>query len=338
MKVLINEEQYILMKELFDDYQVDRMTNSVLNATGVRPDKEYKQVEKAININSLSPQWQEKFKKMTSEQTMEAIREFMSGAWGIGVAVALDAIGVGEIINPVVWILFLIYDCWLWFKKGAANWFNIIIDIIGAVTAGAQTKWGKMMLGKLGKYMSGTMESLVKGMAKETPQLFKWLSGITKFFTRIIAKVGTLFTESIPRLANKIPTISKGLYGLKSAVGGLRTALTKLAQLLEMEGANVAAHGAENLAVHGAEHAGEHGVADIAKHYGKHYAQHQIAHDAVSSLVGHGGHEVSRHIPKMVAQNKQVRKMVAQNKQVPKNKPILTTRNTGSQYPNKNIA
>lgn len=326
MRVLISEEQYILMKEAFGDYQMDRMTNAVSNAIGVRPDKEYKQVEKTLN--SLSPQVKAKFQNMTFEQTMEVIREFMSGAMGIGVAVALDAIGVGEIINPVVWILFLIYDCWLWFKKGSANWFNIIIDIIGAVTAGAQTSWGKAQLGKLGKFMSGTMESLVKGMAKETPQLFKWLSGITKFFTRIIAKIGTLFTETIPRLANKIPTISKGLYGLKSAVGGLRTALTKLAQLLEMEGANVAAHGAENLAVHGAEHAGEHGVADLAKHYGQHYAQHQVAHDAVGGLVGHGGHHGGKHLPKMVVQNKQV----------PKNKPILTTRNTGSQYPNKNIA
>ena len=321
MRILITEEQYFMMLEQRSDYGIDRQSNAIMNAAGIRPDKQYKEVEKTIN--SLSPQIKAKFQNMTFEETMEAIREFISGAMGIGVAVALDAMGSGEIINPVVWILFLIYDFWLWAKKGVANWFNIIIDIIGIVTAGASTSWGKTMLGKLGKYMSGTIESLVKGMAKETPQLLKWLRGITRFFTGIMTKVGTLFAEAIPKLAQKIPTISKGLYGLKSSVGGLKLFLSKLAQLLEMEGA----HAAENIAVHGAEHAGEHGAGDLVKHYGKHYAEHQITHDAVGGVVGHGGHTAGKHLPKTVVQTKQV----------PKRK-IITPKNTGSQYPNKNIA
>jgi hypothetical protein len=302
-----------VISEQRSDYAMDRMNNSLSNAVGIRPEKEYKVVEKTIN--DLSPQLQAKFQHMTFQETMEAIREFASGAKGIGVAVALDALGIGEIINPVFWILFLLYDIWLWFKKGVKNLFNIVIDIIGIITAGASTTYGKQVLGKLGNYLKGGVSSFVEGMAKETPQFFKWFSKLTKFFSTIISKVSTVVTETLPKLSQKLPMLSGGLNGMKGMLGSLKGFLLEIEQ-------SVAKFAGEEFS-HEAQH--------LAKHYGKHYAEHEIAHDVVGAAVGHGGEHVAKKVlPKMVAQK---------GKQTVK---PLTTRNSNykqpTQNPNRNIA
>jgi hypothetical protein len=274
-----------VISEQRSDYAMDRMNNSISNAAGIRSDKNYKEVEKTIN--SLSPELKAKFQNMTFEETMEQIREFATGAKGIGVAVALDAMGIGEIINPVFWILFLLYDIWLWFSKGVKNLFNIIIDIIGIVTAGANTSYGKQVLGKLGNYLKGGVSTFVEGMAKETPQFFKWFSKLTKFFSTIISKVSTVVTETLPKLAQKLPMLSEGLNGMKGMLGSLKGFLSQIEQ-------SIAKFGGEELS-HETQH--------LAKHYGKHYAEHQISHDAVGKVVGHGGHNVAKHGDKVMAKN-----------------------------------
>lgn len=274
-----------VISEQRSDYAIDRQSNAIMNATGVRSDKNYKAVEKTIN--DLSPQLKSTFQKMTFEETMESIREFATGAMGIGVAVALDAIGIGEIINPVFWILYLLYDIWLWFKKGVKNLFNIIIDIIGVITAGASTTYGKQVLGKLGNYLKGGVSTFVEGMAKETPQFFKWFSKLTKFFSTIIAKISTVITETLPKLAQKLPMLSGGLNGMKGMLGPLKGFLTEIEQLIAKSGGEELAHETQHL----------------AKHYGTHYAEHQVAHDAVGKVVGHGGHNVAKPITKIMAKN-----------------------------------
>ena len=274
-----------VISEQRSDYGIDRQSNAIMNAAGIRPDKQYKEVEKTIN--SLSPQLKSTFQKMTFEETMESIREFATGAMGIGVAVALDAIGIGEIINPVFWILYLLYDIWLWFKKGVKNLFNIIIDIIGVITAGASTTYGKQVLGKLGNYLKGGVSTFVEGMAKETPQFFKWFSKLTKFFSTIIAKISTVITETLPKLAQKLPMLSGGLNGMRGMLGPLKGFLTEIEQLIAKSGGEELAHETQHL----------------AKHYGTHYAEHQVAHDAVGKVVGHGGHNVAKPITKKMAKN-----------------------------------
>ena len=52
--------------------------------------------------------------------------------------------------------------------------FNIIIDIIGVISAGASTSYGKQMLNKLSKWVKGGVGSFVEGMVKETPEFFNW--------------------------------------------------------------------------------------------------------------------------------------------------------------------
>ena len=272
-----------VISEQRPDYGIDRQSNAIMNAAGIRPDKQYKEVEKTIN--SLSPQLKSTFQKMTFEETMESIREFATGAMGIGVAVALDAIGIGEIINPVFWILYLLYDIWLWFKKGVKNLFNIIMDIIGVITAGASTTYGKQVLGKLGNYLKGGVSTFVEGMAKETPQFFKWFSKLTKFFSTIIAKISTVITETLPKLAQKLPMLSGGLNGMRGMLGPLKGFLTEIEQLIAKSGGEELAHETQHL----------------AKHYGTHYAEHQVAHDAVGKVVGHGGHNVAKPITKKMA-------------------------------------
>lgn len=245
-------------------------------------------------------------RKQTFEQNMDMIREFASGGMGIAVSVGLDALGVGEIINPIFWILFLVYDIWLWFKKGVKNLFNIIIDIIGVISAGASTSYGKQMLSKLSKWVKGGVGSLVEGMAKETPEFFKWFSKITKFFKSIIAKLSTLFTESVPQLVKKVPMLSEGLNGMKGAVGSVKTFLMELELQIGKWSGSEAAHEIQHL----------------GKHYGQHYAQHKIAHDVVGAAVGHGGHNLVKHGVNLVAkntpQNKKAQQMIAQNINNPK--------------------
>jgi len=252
---------------------------------------------------------------MTFQETMEAIREFASGAKGIGVAVALDALGIGEIVNPVFWVLFLIYDIWLWFKKGVKSLFNIIMDIIGVVTAGASTTYGKQILGKLGNYLKGGVSSFVEGMAKEAPQFFKWFSKLIKYSSTIISKVSTVVTETLPKITQKLPMLSGGLKGMGGMIGPIKGFLLELEQSIAKFTSGELAHEIDHLATH----------------YGKHYAEHEIAHDVVGKVVGHGGEHVAKKVlPKMVAQTG--KKTV---------KP-LTTRNSNykqpTQNPNRNIA
>ena len=273
-----------------------------------------------------------KMGKQTFYQNMEMIREGAASAAGIGVAVALDVIGAGEIINPAFWICFLVYDIWLWASKGIKNLFNIFIDIIGAVTAGASTKWGKALLGKLGKWLSGNIASAAKGMAKETPALFKFFKNAVGFFSKMGGMVTNFFKVTVPKLIQKMPILKSGLLAMEKGLGKIQQFAQELTvafgtsevRAIGGEVAQSAEHGLGGEAAHGAHNK----LGHTAQHYGKHYAQHQIAHEVGGKLFGHGGHEGAKHIPKLLTKGKQIVKP----------NPILTTRNTGYKYPNKNIA
>jgi hypothetical protein len=48
-KFIITEEQYSLLLEQRSDYAIDRQSNAIMNATGIRPDKDYNKVNKIID-------------------------------------------------------------------------------------------------------------------------------------------------------------------------------------------------------------------------------------------------------------------------------------------------
>ena len=101
-----------------------------------------------------------------------------------------------------------------------------------------------------------------------------------------------MFKSEVPKLIEKLPFLKNGLTAMEGAIGNVKGFLSQF----------------ESSLVGGAEHAAEnelgHSVGHFGKHYAQHYAQHQIAHDAVGGLVGHGGHQVAKHTPKLIAQNK----------------------------------
>jgi hypothetical protein len=203
----------------------------------------------------------------TFEQTMEGIRDVASGIKGVVVAVALDATGAGEIINPVFWGLFATYDCWLWAKKGTLNMFNIIMDIISVATAGAGAAFVKGFKSVLGPVAKSGTAKFISVMKKSAPELFNYLLKILKGSKAIISKIATQTEIGIKELSKKFPFMVNKLQSMRSGVGTLKGFMTEL------------------------ETAVGHDVAHLGKHIVKHYGQEQVAHAGVGKLVGHGeGH------------------------------------------------
>ena len=203
----------------------------------------------------------------TFEQTMEGIRDVASGIKGVVVAVALDATGAGEIINPVFWGLFATYDCWLWAKKGTLNMFNIIMDIIGAATAGAGTAFVKGFKSLLGPVAKSGTAKFISVMKTKAPELFNYLLKILKGSKAIISKIATQTEIGIKELSKKFPFMVKNLQSMRSGVGTLKGFMVEL------------------------ETAVGHDIAHFGKHVAQHYGEHQVAHAGVGAAVGHGeGH------------------------------------------------
>ena len=203
----------------------------------------------------------------TFEQTMEGIRDVASGIKGVVVAVALDATGAGEIINPVFWGLFATYDCWLWAKKGALNMFNIIMDIIGVATAGAGAAFVKGFKSVLGPVAKSGTAKFISVMKTKAPELFNYLLKILKGSKAIISKIATQTEIGIKELSKKFPFMVKNLQSMRSGVGTLKGFMVEL------------------------ETAVGHDIAHFGKHVAQHYGEHQVAHAGVGAAVGHGeGH------------------------------------------------
>lgn len=210
--------------------------------------------------------------KQTFEQTMEGIRDVAGGVKGVVIAVALDAAGVGAVINPVFWGLFAVYDIWLWAEKGILNLFNIIMDIISVATAGvgaAFVKGFKSILGPVAK--SGTAK-FVSVMAKKAPKLFEYLAKLMKNSSGIISKISSQAAIGIKELSKRLPFMTKGLQSMKSGINTLKGFMTQL------------------------EKAISHEMVHFGKHILKHKAEHKIADAAVSSVVGKEPQTIPRYI------------------------------------------
>lgn len=201
----------------------------------------------------------------TFEQTMEGIRDVASGIKGVVAAVALDATGVGEVVNPIFWGLFATYDCWLWAEKGTLNMFNIIIDIIGVATAGAGSAFVKGFKSVLGPVAKSGIAKFVSVMKTNAPELFNYLLKILKGSKPIINKIASQTAIGIKELSKKLPFLAEELQSMKSGIGTLKGFMAQL------------------------ETAFGHNAVHFGKHVAKHYGEHQVAHAGVGAVVGHGG-------------------------------------------------
>lgn len=154
--------------------------------------------------------------KQTFEQNMELIRQVASGNVGTGVAAALDAIGVGEIVEPGFWSLFFNYDSWM-ASTGKVNILYIILDFIGVATAGVGGKFAKQWLNKLGWTKKFGVEELTQTMKTKMPTFFNYLLKLLKNVSSWITSIATKSKTVINQLINKIPFMKNGL--LKIATG-----------------------------------------------------------------------------------------------------------------------
>jgi len=209
--------------------------------------------------------------KQTFEQNMESIREFMSGFKGATIAVALDTMAIGEVLNPSFWGLYTVYDLWLWSKKGVLNMFNLIMDVICLATAGAATAFVKGFKSVMAPFAKAGTSKFISAMAKKAPKLFQYLSKIIKGSSSILSKSSAQMAKGIQILSKKLPFLLKGLTSMKSGLGVLKGFL------------------------HEIEVAISHEVAHFAKHTVQHYGQHQVAHAVVGNVVGHGGNHGGGH-------------------------------------------
>lgn len=148
--------------------------------------------------------------KQTFEQNMEMIRQVGSGTPGTVVAMALDAIGIGEIVEPAFWSLFFQYDSWL-ASTGKVNILYMLTDFINVITAGVgalPTKKAMTMLGWKVKY--NTVQ-LAQAMKAKTPELFKTVLKFIKNYKSVIAKITVQVKMVISKLIQKLPIMADGL-------------------------------------------------------------------------------------------------------------------------------
>lgn len=205
--------------------------------------------------------------KQTFEENMEQIREYMSGFKGMVISVALDTLAIGEVLNPVFWGLFAVYDSWLWGKRGVLNMLNIIMDLVGVATVGIGAKFVKGFKSVLGSAVKSEISTFIKIMAKKAPKLFQYIKPLFKDAGAIMKAITPQLQKGIAILSKKIPSMAKGLQTMKSGISTVSGVLAQLERVIGHEG------------VH------------FAKHVVKHDVQHKVAHAVAGGVVGHGeGH------------------------------------------------
>lgn len=170
-----------------------------------------------VKIPYESMKFARQMQKQPFEKTMEDIRSFASGVKGTVVAVILDAVEVGAIINPVFWGLYTIYDCWL-ASINKLNIFNIIMDIIGVATAGVGAAFVKKFFSILGPFAKSGIGGFVNAMMTKAPKLFNYVAPILKNGASIISKSVGMFKNAVPLLSKKLPFLATGLQKMKSGI------------------------------------------------------------------------------------------------------------------------
>ena len=209
VKKVINEQR--------SDYAIDRQSNSIMNAAGIRSDKNYKQVNKMID--SLSPQQKTVLQKVTLEQFVSGFRDVISGVGGTIAQIIIAGLG-GHVVNMVAWGLLVAYDIYSWASKGTADWFNLLHDLFWLLLSGAG---GKVM---------GALKPLIKGESKllnvfaKLSKTNSWgyiksiLSKISTYGGKIISKISQALKYIISKLPS-LKTLLNPLLGVVNRVGGV---------------------------------------------------------------------------------------------------------------------
>jgi hypothetical protein len=95
---------------------------------------------------------------------MEDIREILFSPEGMAIEAALTATGIGGLGPAIAWGIMLAYDLYLKFiaNDPAGNWFNIIIDAVGAAGLAALAKGTKASLMVTGLFQKAAGKGVVE--------------------------------------------------------------------------------------------------------------------------------------------------------------------------------
>ena len=206
VKKVINEQR--------SDYAIDRQSNAIMNATGLRPDKEYKQVEKTIN--SLSPQLKAKFQNMTLEQFISGFRDVISGVGGNIAQIIIAGLG-GHVVNMIAWGILVAYDIYYWVKNGTVDWFNLLHD----------TFW--LLLSGVGGKVMGALKPLIKGESN----LLKIFTKLSKtkswtYIKSILSKISSYTSTAVTKITQSLKTIISKFPSLKTLLNPLMNVLNRV--------------------------------------------------------------------------------------------------------------
>lgn len=236
-------KNYLIQNELISEE--DSWLSRTWNKTKEYAGKAWEKVKSAVSwIKEKGVSW-----------FFESLRAALFSWGGVAVqtflaTVGSAAFGIGPAINFVTWAAMLCYDIYLGISKGEWNWVYIIIDILGAFTAGPGAKIAHGVfkaVGLLGKGMGGTLvnivkklgntaggqkikgliETVVKGLGTllgYVTQAIKWIGdklGI-KFISQSASNIKNKITQTVNELSTAFKTTGTG-----KAVKSVATSTTK---------------------------------------------------------------------------------------------------------------
>lgn len=149
------------------DFMMDRRGNALLNATGIRSDKDYQQVNKIMDdAENQQRIWFSKAVNYIKQKGvgffMEQLRSALFSAAGTAIQILVSitgpaTAGIGPAIVTGIWCILGLYDMYQISQGVDGAWANFIIDVICALTAGS-------LGGVLGKFAGTAGKSLVQAL------------------------------------------------------------------------------------------------------------------------------------------------------------------------------
>lgn len=131
MKFIITQNQYKLLLEQKSDYAMDRQANAIAHSSGIRSDKDYKDVNQIINKTAYSNSG---FGNMTIEDYRKIIES--------GVATFVLSLASFTPLKPIPMVLYgiLVVDDLIKCYKGQCNWPLLILDLVSVILSPAISK------------------------------------------------------------------------------------------------------------------------------------------------------------------------------------------------------
>ena len=174
------------------------------------------------------------FQTATPDQMIEGIRDFLGGVKGSVLTIGLDAVGVGEIAEPIIWSLMLAYDCYKYVEKGILNLIDIIADCAAILSAGLGAWIGKAWKGlaKPAKEAGQEVHALIKWVQNNLPTFYPYIQKVVKNIDTLIRSAATNAKLGLRTLKQKLPVIGPTIKAIEKGITYIPDVLDKLKKQL----------------------------------------------------------------------------------------------------------